>query len=73
VLGNSGRCLGHEFYQWEGLGPTLVESVFKNLHLLPDYRVKPILRILLLKAKYFALDEPRTLDLSLYHLTCTIT
>ncbi|KAL8619551.1 hypothetical protein ACOMHN_019607 [Nucella lapillus] len=47
ILGNAGQCLGHEFYRLPNLGPVLVSSVFCNLDHLPDYRLKPFIRILL--------------------------
>ncbi|KAK7492294.1 hypothetical protein BaRGS_00016391 [Batillaria attramentaria] len=44
ILGNAGQCLGHEFYTWPNLAQVLVDSVFRNMEHLPDYRVKPIIR-----------------------------
>ena len=48
ILGNAGQCLGHEFYSWPSLGQVLVESIFRNIEHLPDYRLKPVIRILCL-------------------------
>ncbi|KAK7104837.1 exportin-5-like [Littorina saxatilis] len=44
ILGNAGQCLGHEFYSWPNLGQVLVESVFRQMEHLPDYRLKPVIR-----------------------------
>ena len=46
ILGNLGQSLGHEFYQAPNLAPLLTGSVLSNLNAVPDYRLRPILRIL---------------------------
>ncbi|XP_074656091.1 exportin-5-like [Tubulanus polymorphus] len=44
ILGNAGLCLGAEFYMAPGLANLLLESVFTNLHAIPDYSLRSIIR-----------------------------
>jgi len=46
ILGYLGQSLGHEFYQAPNLAVTLTNTIFVNLETVPDYRLRPILRIL---------------------------
>ncbi|KAK2183970.1 hypothetical protein NP493_288g00016 [Ridgeia piscesae] len=45
ILGYLGQSLGHEFYQAPNLAVTLTNTIFVNLETVPDYRLRPILRI----------------------------
>lgn len=47
ILGNAGQSLGPEYYQTPGLSEMLVNGALAGLDLLPDYRLRPILRIFL--------------------------
>lgn len=47
ILGNAGASLGAEFYQQPHLAEYLIHSSFANLHLIPDYRIRPIIRTFL--------------------------
>ncbi|XP_076068293.1 exportin-5-like protein Ranbp21 isoform X2 [Oratosquilla oratoria] len=47
ILGNAGPSLGLEFYQYQHLSECLIHSAFSNLHLIPDYRLRPIFRTFL--------------------------
>ncbi|KAI0243017.1 Exportin-5 [Lamellibrachia satsuma] len=45
ILGNLGQSLGHEFYQAPNLAVLLNSTVLVNLDTVPDYRLRPILRV----------------------------
>nr|CAD7568076.1 unnamed protein product [Timema californicum] len=47
ILGNTGPSFGRDLYQLQGLAPGLVASVFDNLEYIPDYRLRPIVRVFL--------------------------
>lgn len=47
ILGNAGVSLGLQFYQHPHLTDYLVHSSLANLHLVPDYRLRPIIRTFL--------------------------
>lgn len=47
ILGEAGRSLGPEYYQTPGLSEMMVNGVLAHLDQLPDYRLRPILRIFL--------------------------
>nr|XP_027206686.1 LOW QUALITY PROTEIN: exportin-5-like [Penaeus vannamei] len=47
ILGNAGVSLGLQFYQHPHLTDYLVHSSLANLHLIPDYRLRPIIRTFL--------------------------
>ncbi|XP_070377892.1 exportin-5-like [Dermacentor albipictus] len=47
ILGNAGQSLGPEYYQTPGLPEMLVNGVLAGLDQLPDYRLRPILRVFL--------------------------
>lgn len=48
ILGNAGECLGSEFYAVPNLAQSMVQTVLSHLEVLPDYRLRPIIRILCL-------------------------
>ncbi|KAM8947256.1 exportin-5 [Pelodytes ibericus] len=45
ILGECGQCLQQDFYSMSDLVPRLLSSAFTNLDNLPDFRLRPILRI----------------------------
>ncbi|CAL4094646.1 unnamed protein product [Meganyctiphanes norvegica] len=47
ILGNAGPSLGLEFYQYPHLAEYIVHSALTNLDLIPDYRLRPVIRIFL--------------------------
>ncbi|XP_071532489.1 exportin-5 [Panulirus ornatus] len=47
ILGNAGMSLGLQFYQHPHLSEYLIHSSLANLHLIPDYRLRPIIRTFL--------------------------
>ncbi|XP_045606825.1 exportin-5 isoform X2 [Procambarus clarkii] len=47
ILGNAGMSLGLQFYQHTHLAEYLIHSSLANLHLIPDYRLRPIIRTFL--------------------------
>ncbi|XP_056022649.1 exportin-5-like [Ostrea edulis] len=47
ILGNAGQCLGYEFYAIPNLPQSVLSTVFTNLDYLPDYRLKPFIRVIL--------------------------
>lgn len=47
ILGNAGQSLGPEYYHTPGLSDMLVNGVLAGLEQLPDYRLRPILRVFL--------------------------
>ncbi|XP_077522444.1 exportin-5-like protein Ranbp21 [Amblyomma americanum] len=47
ILGNAGQSLGPEYYLTPGLAEMLVGGVLTGLDQLPDYRLRPVLRIFL--------------------------
>ncbi|XP_030854672.1 exportin-5 isoform X2 [Strongylocentrotus purpuratus] len=50
------QSLGYEFFAAEGLSSQLLESIFTNLHHLPDYRLRHIIRVV---TKGFVQSCPR--------------
>ncbi|PNF23709.1 hypothetical protein B7P43_G02483 [Cryptotermes secundus] len=44
ILGNMGPSLGRDFYQMEDLVPNMLMTVFSNLDVVPDYRLRPLVR-----------------------------
>ncbi|XP_063992665.1 exportin-5 [Diachasmimorpha longicaudata] len=47
MLGSGCNSLGRDFYQLPGLAPALLNSVFSNMELIPDHRLRPIIRVFL--------------------------
>ncbi|XP_076324689.1 exportin-5-like protein Ranbp21 [Tachypleus tridentatus] len=45
ILGNSGPSLGADFYAIPNLATAIVSSVFADLNNVPDYRLRPVIRI----------------------------
>lgn len=45
ILGNAGPSLGRDFYQLPNLAASLITSAFSNLDAIPDYRLRPIVRV----------------------------
>ncbi|XP_064412678.1 exportin-5 isoform X2 [Latimeria chalumnae] len=45
ILGNAGISLQQDFYTIENLAEKLISSAFVNLDNLPDYRLRPVLRV----------------------------
>lgn len=45
VLGNAGLSLQREFYSIEGLAQEIAGSVFVTLDHVPDYRLRPVIRV----------------------------
>ncbi|XP_013773403.1 exportin-5-like [Limulus polyphemus] len=45
ILGNSGPSLGADFYAIPNLAAAIVSSVFADLNNVPDYRLRPVIRI----------------------------
>ncbi|EFN89855.1 exportin-5 [Harpegnathos saltator] len=45
MLGSGCHMIGRDFYQLPGLAPALLNSVFSNLEAIPDYRLRPIIRV----------------------------
>ncbi|XP_012279678.1 exportin-5 [Orussus abietinus] len=45
LLGSGCHTIGRDFYQLPGLAPALINSVFSNLEVIPDYRLRPIIRV----------------------------
>ncbi|XP_076168892.1 exportin-5-like protein Ranbp21 [Ptiloglossa arizonensis] len=45
MLGSGCHMIGRDFYQLPGLAPALINSVFSNMELIPDYRLRPIIRV----------------------------
>ncbi|XP_043916295.1 exportin-5 isoform X2 [Protopterus annectens] len=45
ILGNAGHSLQRDFYATDGLSEKLINSAFVNLENIPDYRLRPILRV----------------------------
>ncbi|XP_065943324.1 exportin-5 [Magallana gigas] len=58
ILGNAGQCLGYEFYAIPNLPQSILSTVFTNLDYLPDYRIKPFIRVIL---KPFIVNCPKDL------------
>ncbi|XP_067013098.1 exportin-5 [Anabrus simplex] len=42
ILGSACTNLGKDFYGLVGLAPSLIDSVFSNLELVPDFRLRPL-------------------------------
>ena len=47
LLGRCSHVIGREFYEFPRLAQALLESVFSNLGAIPDYKVRPIMRVFL--------------------------
>ncbi|KAL2740682.1 exportin-5 [Vespula squamosa] len=47
MLGSGCHTIGRDLYQLSGLAPALINSVFSNMELIPDYRLRPIIRVFL--------------------------
>ncbi|XP_026536763.1 exportin-5 isoform X2 [Notechis scutatus] len=45
ILGNAGSSMQQDFYVVEGLAAELLNSAFINLDNIPDYRLRPLLRV----------------------------
>ncbi|XP_033000415.1 exportin-5 [Lacerta agilis] len=45
VLGNAGSSMQQDFYTVDGLATELLNSAFLNLNNIPDYRLRPMLRV----------------------------
>ncbi|XP_067149329.1 exportin-5 isoform X1 [Apteryx mantelli] len=45
ILGNAGPSMHQDFYTVEGLATQLLSSAFINLNNIPDYRLRPMLRV----------------------------
>ncbi|XP_010579563.1 PREDICTED: exportin-5, partial [Haliaeetus leucocephalus] len=45
ILGNAGPSMQQDFYTVEGLATQLLSSAFINLNNIPDYRLRPMLRV----------------------------
>ncbi|NWX91025.1 XPO5 protein, partial [Nothoprocta ornata] len=45
ILGNAGPSMQQDFYTVEGLATQLLSSAFVNLNNIPDYRLRPMLRV----------------------------
>ncbi|XP_011697743.1 PREDICTED: exportin-5 [Wasmannia auropunctata] len=45
MLGSGCHMIGRDFYQLPGLAPALLNSVFSNMEVIPDYRLRPIIRV----------------------------
>ncbi|XP_011872783.1 PREDICTED: exportin-5 isoform X2 [Vollenhovia emeryi] len=45
MLGSGCHMIGREFYQLPGLALALLNSVFSNIEVIPDYRLRPIIRV----------------------------
>lgn len=45
ILGNAGLCLGYEFYAHSHLSAMFMNYVLTNLNSLPDYRMRPVIRV----------------------------
>ncbi|XP_072031376.1 exportin-5-like isoform X2 [Amphiura filiformis] len=45
ILASCCQSLGHEFYAIPGLAAQLISSVFVNLQYLPEFRLRPIIRV----------------------------
>ncbi|NXA32685.1 XPO5 protein, partial [Eudromia elegans] len=45
ILGNAGPSMQQDFYTVEGLASQLLSSAFVNLNNIPDYRLRPMLRV----------------------------
>ncbi|KAB0800097.1 hypothetical protein PPYR_07977 [Photinus pyralis] len=47
MMGSVGPSLGRDLYTLPDLGPAIVTSILSSLHTLPDYRLRPIIRVFL--------------------------
>ncbi|XP_057339906.1 exportin-5 [Microplitis mediator] len=47
MLGSGCHTLGRDFYSLPGLSIALLNSVFSNMEVIPDYRLRPIIRVFL--------------------------
>ncbi|KAK0096206.1 hypothetical protein PV326_006097 [Microctonus aethiopoides] len=47
ILGSGCHTIGRDFYQLPGLAPALLNSVFSNMEVIPDHRLRPIIRVFL--------------------------
>ncbi|XP_033335088.1 exportin-5-like protein Ranbp21 [Megalopta genalis] len=53
MLGSGFHMIGRDFYQLPGLAPALINSVFSNLEMIPDYRLRPIIRVFMKPFIYY--------------------
>ncbi|XP_046395855.1 exportin-5 isoform X3 [Ischnura elegans] len=47
ILGAAGPSLGRDLYRMPNLASSLISTVFSNLEVIPDYRLRPISRVFL--------------------------
>lgn len=47
MMGSAGPCLGRDLYQLSGISNALINSTFASLENIPDYRLRPIIRVFL--------------------------
>ncbi|XP_071452699.1 exportin-5 isoform X2 [Hetaerina americana] len=47
ILGSAGPSLGRDLYRMPNLASSLISTVFSNLEVIPDYRLRPISRVFL--------------------------
>ncbi|XP_066998093.1 exportin-5 [Anabrus simplex] len=47
ILGNCGTSLRRDFYSLPGLAQSIINSLFSNLEMIPDYRLRPMVRVFL--------------------------
>ncbi|KAI4484620.1 hypothetical protein M0804_007186 [Polistes exclamans] len=47
MLGSGCHTIGRNFYELSGLAQALISSVFSNMDVIPDYRLRPIIRVFL--------------------------
>ncbi|XP_011176938.1 exportin-5 [Zeugodacus cucurbitae] len=45
MMGSAGPSLGRDLYQLQGIADALINSVFASLEDVPDYRLRPIVRV----------------------------
>ncbi|XP_033150497.1 exportin-5 [Drosophila busckii] len=45
LMGSAGPSLGRDLYQLMGLSDAIINNVFSCLDIIPDYRVRPIIRV----------------------------
>ena len=59
ILGNAGACLGAEFYTIANLAHYINNTVLFGLEQIPEYRLRPIIHILLQNRPFRAMDNIR--------------
>lgn len=47
MMGSSGPSLGRDLYQLNGIASALIGSVFSNVNVIPDYKLRPLIRVFL--------------------------